>query len=147
MGLFIAVRRVDVSNLIITGCHVCFSQETLVLVCLEACVFVSMARSPPLSFPVFVHPAQSSFFFSLSASLLTLVETARWVLQVTQRGTRSRTDAMPLSVLPVPEGARGLRADPPTDFGPHSLRRGSEAGQQTESHTRVFAERSDVPVF
>lgn len=87
------------------------------------------------------------FFFSLSASLLTLVETARWVLQVTQRGTRSRTDAMPLSVLPVPEGARGLRADPPTDFGPHSLRRGSEAGQQTESHTRVFAERSDVPVF
>lgn len=29
----------------------------------KRCVFVFMARSPPLSFPVFVHPAESSFFF------------------------------------------------------------------------------------
>ena len=57
------------------------------------------------------------------------------------RDTGSQTDAVPLSVVPVPEGAGGLWADPLPEF-----ERGAEAVQPSESHAPVFTQRGTLQV-
>ncbi len=93
------------------------------------CSFLTMQRSS-------IQPPESSAFWS--ASLLTRVRQLAGFYR-SHRGMWSQTDAMPLSVPPVPEGAGDYELIP-SDFWSTQPHRGTRAEQQTNSHTRVFTQ-------
>lgn len=102
---------------------------------------VFMPRSPPPGSPA-VHLRPSSLpnhrpFWS--ASLLTRVRQLTGFCR-SHTGMRSQTNAMPLSVLSVPEGAEDYGLIP-VDFGPWSRR---EEHRGVESQTPAFT-HSDAP--
>lgn len=136
-SLFLAVRKVDGDNLIITGCRDC-----LALV-LNAHVFVFMPRSPPLSSPAaFIRPAARIARF-LKCVAVDSRETARWVLQVTRRDVISNRCHAFICSAGAWRG-RGLWADPLGLWSVQPpMRRGRAA--DWESHSSVYRVR-EAPV-